>query len=66
MKKCVLPTLFDPIRIGDVDAVGFGKLYIANSDVPRPLREGAPLNEPRAELFYTYGESGYADYPALA
>ncbi|MGI4852740.1 MAG: alkene reductase [Janthinobacterium lividum] len=54
------------IESGNADAVGFGKLYIANPDLPRRLQEGAPLNEPRAELFYTHGESGYADYPALA
>ncbi len=51
---------------GDADGVAFGKLFIANPDLPRRLREGAPLNEPRPELFYSHEAEGYTDYPALA
>ncbi len=49
----------------DCDAVAFGKLFIANPDLVERFREGAPLNEPNAETFYTHGTEGYVDYPAL-
>ena len=51
---------------GAADAVGFGKLFIANPDLVRRMREGAPLQEPRPELFYTHEREGYTDYPTLA
>lgn len=50
---------------GEADAVAFGKLFIANPDLPRRLQIDAPLNEPRPETFYQPGEAGYIDYPAL-
>ncbi len=51
---------------GDADAIGFGKLFIANPDLPRRLREGAALNPQRPELFYSHESEGYTDYPALS
>lgn len=53
------------LESGDADGVAFGKWFIANPDLPRRLREGAPLNEPRPDLFYTHDAEGYTDYPAL-
>ena len=50
---------------GEADAVAFGKLFIANPDLVERLRSGAPLNEPRPELFYRGGSAGYTDYPVL-
>lgn len=50
---------------GKADAVAFGVPYIANPDLAQRLRQDAPLNEPRAELFYTKGAEGYTDYPSL-
>ena len=50
---------------GEADAVAFGKLYIANPDLPERFRRDAPLNEPRPETFYGSGPAGYTDYPAL-
>lgn len=54
------------LRSGDADAVAFGKLFIANPDLPARFRVQAPLNEPRPELFYGGDEHGYTDYPELA
>jgi 2,4-dienoyl-CoA reductase-like NADH-dependent reductase (Old Yellow Enzyme family) len=54
------------ISAGEADAVAFGKAYIANPDLVRRLRTDAPLNEWNTETFYTGGEKGYTDYPALA
>ena len=48
------------------DLVAFGKAYIANPDLVRRLREGAPLNTPDKATFYGGGAQGYTDYPALA
>jgi 2,4-dienoyl-CoA reductase-like NADH-dependent reductase (Old Yellow Enzyme family) len=53
------------VNSGEVDAVAFGKLFIANPDLPKRFARGAPLNEVRAALFYTGGAEGYIDYPSL-
>ncbi len=53
------------IEKGEADAVSFGKFLIANPDLPLRFRLRAPLNEPKPETFYTHGEEGYIDYPAL-
>ena len=47
------------------DLVAFGKLFIANPDLTRRLREDAPLNTPERTTFYGGGAKGYTDYPAL-
>jgi 2,4-dienoyl-CoA reductase-like NADH-dependent reductase (Old Yellow Enzyme family) len=39
----------------EADAVAFGKLFIANPDLPRRFALGAPLNEPRPAEFYSGG-----------
>jgi 2,4-dienoyl-CoA reductase-like NADH-dependent reductase (Old Yellow Enzyme family) len=48
---------------GEADAITFGRLFLANPDLPRRLIEKLPLNPPRPDLFYTQGEEGYTDYP---
>lgn len=53
------------IAAGEADAVAFGKLFLANPDLPRRFSLGAPLNPWNAETFYTEGPAGYTDYPAL-
>lgn len=53
------------IEVGEADAVAFGKLFIANPDLPTRFAKGAPLNEPIADTFYTHGPEGYVDYPSL-
>jgi 2,4-dienoyl-CoA reductase-like NADH-dependent reductase (Old Yellow Enzyme family) len=51
---------------GEADAVAFGKLFIANPDLPRRMRQGAGYNEPDVPGFYAGGAKGYADYPSLS
>ena len=46
--------------------MAFGKLFIANPDLPRRFATGAPLNPPDPQTFYGAGAKGYTDYPALA
>lgn len=51
------------LQAGNADAVAFGKLFIANPDLPYRFSLKAPLNVPNAETFYTKGDQGYNDYP---
>ena len=51
---------------GEADAVAYGKLFIANPDLPRRFRLGAPLNAWNTETFYGPGPEGYVDYLELA
>ena len=46
-----------------VDAVAFGRDYIANPDLVERIRLGARLNEQRPEFFYGDTPDGYTDYP---
>jgi N-ethylmaleimide reductase len=48
------------------DLVAFGRLFLANPDLVARVRNGAALNEPDRETFYTVGPKGYVDYPAMA
>ncbi|MFE3784141.1 alkene reductase [Amycolatopsis sp. NPDC059090] len=50
---------------GLADVLSFGRLFLANPDLPARLRAGGPYNEPDRETFYGGGAAGYTDYPAL-
>ena len=54
------------VRDGVADAVAFGKLFIANPDLPARIAKGTPLNEPDFGTFYGRGPKGYIDYPSLS
>ncbi|MCY7313575.1 MAG: hypothetical protein LH491_08105 [Pseudoxanthomonas sp.] len=47
------------------DFIAFGRLFIANPDLPERLRRNGPFNVPRPASFYAGGAQGYDDYPAL-
>ena len=53
------------IQNGLADAVAFGALFLANPDLPKRFADNTPLNTPNPDTFYTQGEEGYLDYPAL-
>ncbi|MBL3527194.1 MAG: alkene reductase [gamma proteobacterium endosymbiont of Lamellibrachia anaximandri] len=53
------------LQQGDADLVAFGKLFIANPDLPERFAQGAPLSESDPETFYGGDEKGYTDYPFL-
>ncbi|WP_194715277.1 alkene reductase [Noviherbaspirillum soli] len=53
------------IEEGSADFIAFGKLFIANPDLPQRLRLNTEFNPPREELFYAGGAEGYDDYPSL-
>ncbi|WP_366511450.1 hypothetical protein [Moorena sp. SIO4A1] len=54
---------------GDADLVSFGRLFIANPDLPKRFELDAELNTPNPKTFYGRGdkdlEKGYTDYPFL-
>lgn len=53
------------VEQGRADAVSFGRLFIANPDLPERIRLNAPMNEPDAETYFWGGPRGYIDYPFL-
>jgi N-ethylmaleimide reductase len=59
------------IGAGVADLVAFGRMFIANPDLPARLRIGAPLNHYDRSTFYGGNARGYTDYgfhspPAIA
>jgi 2,4-dienoyl-CoA reductase-like NADH-dependent reductase (Old Yellow Enzyme family) len=56
----------EALAVGEADAIAFGKLFIANPDLPRRFALHAPLNPWNAATFYAEGAEGYTDYAALA
>jgi N-ethylmaleimide reductase len=53
------------LQSGTADAVAFGRLFIANPDLPRRIALGAEMNPYDRSTFYTRGAEGYTDYPTL-
>ncbi|WP_366938660.1 oxidoreductase [Bradyrhizobium sp.] len=53
------------IEGGDADAIAYGVLFLANSDLIERFRRDARLNKPDPATFYGRGPNGYTDYPAL-
>ena len=53
------------IDAGKGDLVAVGRDFLANPDLPARWRQGAVLNKPDVDTFYTPGPKGYTDYPAL-
>ncbi|MCU1323475.1 MAG: NADH:flavin oxidoreductase [Acidobacteriaceae bacterium] len=54
------------VESGAVDAIAFGRLFIANPDLPTRISLRAPLNKYNRATFYGGGADGYIDYPTLA
>lgn len=53
------------IEAGNADAIAFGRLFIANPDLPNRVRLHAQLNPYHRPTFYGGGREGYVDYPPL-
>lgn len=53
------------IGSGEADAVAFGKMFIANPDLPRRFQQLAEVNVPNPDTFYGGDEKGYTDYSFL-
>jgi NADPH2 dehydrogenase/N-ethylmaleimide reductase len=50
---------------GEADAVAFGRLFLANPDLPARIRVGGPYSSPQPFGIYGGSDSGYLDYPTL-
>jgi N-ethylmaleimide reductase len=55
----------EAVRERNPDAIAFGRLFIANSDLVRRIQEGRALNAPDRSTFYGGDAHGYTDYPVL-
>ncbi|MDX1975224.1 MAG: alkene reductase [Rickettsiales bacterium] len=53
------------VESGEVDAVAFGRHFIANPDLPERIKTLATLNKYNRATFYGGAEKGYTDYPFL-
>lgn len=52
------------VASGALDAVSFGRHFLANPDLPHRIREKLPLAPYHRNTFYTFDAVGYTDYPA--
>lgn len=50
---------------GKADLIAVGRPFLANPDLVERWRHEKPLNPPDFGTFYTPGDKGYTDYPAL-
>lgn len=64
-EKYTLAQANEVIQEGEADAVAFGRLFIANADLPVRFTNDASLNLPDPGTFFTAGLHGYTDYPML-
>jgi N-ethylmaleimide reductase len=55
----------EAVRVGLADAVAFGRMFIANPDLPERIRIGAALNAFDRSTSYGGDARGYTDYPLL-
>ena len=53
------------IRDGHADAIAFGRLFLANPDLPARIAQGGPFNDDDPDTYYGGGMKGYTDYPSL-
>ncbi|GAA4060396.1 alkene reductase [Actinomadura miaoliensis] len=53
------------LNAGLADLFSYGRLFIANPDLPTRFAADAPLNPIRENLIYGGDAEGYTDYPAL-
>ena len=52
------------LAAGGADAIVYGKLFIANPDLPHRFRAGLALASDDVKTHYAKGPDGYCDYPA--
>ena len=53
------------VNSGEADAVAFGRLFLANPDLPARIRTGGSYNSPKLFGIYGGSDAGYLDYPSL-
>ena len=55
----------EAVASGHAVGIAFGRIFLANPDLPERFRRQAALNEPNPDTFYGGDETGYIDYPFL-
>ena len=53
------------LQAKEADLIAFGRPFISNPDLVARMKSGAALAAPDMSTFYTPGEKGYTDYPAM-
>ena len=53
------------IAKGHADAITFGRLFLANPDLPARIAAGGPYNDDDPDTYYGGGMEGYTDYPSM-
>lgn len=53
----------EAVGSGNVDAIAFGRPFIANPDLPQRIRQNVPFTPYDRATFYGGEEKGYTDYP---
>ena len=53
------------LAANEADLIAFGRPLLANPDLVARMQANAALNAPDMNTFYTPGNKGYTDYPAL-
>jgi len=61
--KAKIETAKRIIESDQADLFSFGRLALANPDLPKRLSEGLALNSGDSKTFYSRGPVGYTDYP---
>jgi len=61
--KTKVETAKQIIESEQADLFSFGRLALANPDLPKRLAEGIELNSGDSKTFYSRGAVGYTDYP---
>lgn len=54
------------LQAEEADLIAFGRPFISNPDLVSRMKSGVALSAPDTGTFYTSGEKGYTDYPALS
>jgi N-ethylmaleimide reductase len=54
------------VEDGTADLIAFGRLFLANPDLPHRLARGGPFNAADEATFYGGDAAGYTDYPSLS
>lgn len=53
------------LQNNDADFVAYGRLFLANPDLPLRFALSKPLNQYNPNTFYSSGAQEYIDYPML-
>jgi N-ethylmaleimide reductase len=56
-------TAQDALNTSKADAITFGRMFLANPDLPQRIARGLALASDDPATWYSQGSQGYVDYP---